>query len=250
MSELNKQGQNLLALLVSVLPQAVPGNPATFITYKEVHTRLGLELRGATYGQSLKHQGLTSLADWTASENKPAITGLIVSENPPMPGDGYFNLFGKTEYDFDWWADQIRLSKEFDWLPYLPDLVPPRTPPAADIGKPERVKTVAYRILRDTKVALRVKLLHEHRCQLCGSTITLPNGQRYAEAHHIRPLGTPHDGPDVPGNILCLCPNHHVEMDYGLRPLILEELRTASGHRVEAAYCDYHNETVVGQWTS
>jgi hypothetical protein len=99
MSELSEQGRKLLELLVRLLPGAVPGNPGTFITYKEVHSRLGLELRGSTYGQSLKHQGLTSLANWTASEKKPAITGLIVSENPPMPGEGYFNLFGKTEYE-------------------------------------------------------------------------------------------------------------------------------------------------------
>ena len=37
----------------------------------------------------------------------------------------------------------------------------------------------------------------------------------YAEAAHIRPLGAPHDGPDVPETILCLCPNHHVLFDHG-----------------------------------
>jgi putative restriction endonuclease len=28
-------------------------------------------------------------------------------------------------------------------------------------------------------------------------------------------LGTPHNGPDTPDNLLCLCPNHHVLFDYG-----------------------------------
>ncbi len=32
---------------------------------------------------------------------------------------------------------------------------------------------------------------------------------------HIRPLRRPHDGPDDESNILCLCPNHHVEIDKG-----------------------------------
>jgi len=38
----------------------------------------------------------------------------------------------------------------------------------------------------------------------------------YAEAAHIRPLGDPHNGPDTPDNILCLCPNHHVLFDHGV----------------------------------
>lgn len=37
----------------------------------------------------------------------------------------------------------------------------------------------------------------------------------YAEAAHVRPLGSPHNGPDTPDNILCLCPNHHVLFDHG-----------------------------------
>lgn len=241
----------LLALLVSILPDAVPGNPATYISYKDVHTRLRLNQRGQTFGQSLKHQGLSSLANWTASENKPAITGLIISENELMPGNGYFSLFRKSPDDFDWWAGQIRLSKEFDWNPYLQDSMIPKTPSATDIaGPPERVKATVYRILRDTKVAVRVKQLHEHRCQLCNSTIELPDGSLYAEAHHIRPLGKPHSGPDVPGNILCRCPNHHVEMDYGVRPLILERLRTVSGHDVDPVFCEYHNKEIFGPRTN
>jgi hypothetical protein len=119
-AELDKLGENLLALLVRVLPHANPKDPRTFITYKGVHTQLGLPLHGH-WGRSLKHQGLLSLANWTKSENKPAITGLIVSDIERTPGKGYFNLFEKSEIDFDWWADQIRLSKEFDWTPYLPD---------------------------------------------------------------------------------------------------------------------------------
>jgi hypothetical protein len=37
----------------------------------------------------------------------------------------------------------------------------------------------------------------------------------YAEAAHIRPLGTPHNGPDTSDNILCLCPNRYVLFDHG-----------------------------------
>jgi len=33
----------------------------------------------------------------------------------------------------------------------------------------------------------------------------------YAQVHHLRPLGFPHRGRDVPGNMLVLCPNCRVE---------------------------------------
>lgn len=31
----------------------------------------------------------------------------------------------------------------------------------------------------------------------------------------MRPLGGEHQGPDVRGNIIILCPTHHTEFDYG-----------------------------------
>ena len=49
---------------------------------------------------------------------------------------------------------------------------------------------------------------------MCGTRLVGLAGP-YAEAAHVRPLGAPHDDPDVPENILCLCPNHHVLFDHG-----------------------------------
>jgi hypothetical protein len=120
---------------------------------------------------------------------------------------------------------------------------PRPTPSAADIADipARRVETASYRILRDTELARLVKQLHNYQCQLCGHTITLPDGSQYAEAHHIQPLGSPHNGPDSIGNILCLCPNHHAELDYLVISLGLELLRGTHGHVVERKYIDYHN---------
>jgi predicted restriction endonuclease len=42
---------------------------------------------------------------------------------------------------------------------------------------------------------------------VCGETIPLADGLRYAEAHHIQPFGAPHNGPDISENVICLCPN-------------------------------------------
>jgi hypothetical protein len=239
---MDEQGRKLLALLVSRLPNVVPDNPRTFIGYKEAHTALGLSQMADKWGESLKRQGLSSLADWTASQGKPAITGIVIDTATLMPGNGYFSLFGRTRDDYQWWVDQVRLSKQYDWSPFLP---PPDSPKASDIAPPERQECTTYRILRDTALARRVKQLHQYECQVCKHSITLPNGLKYAEAHHVQPLG--HNGPDVMGNILCLCPNHHAELDYGVSSLSLKMLRIVAGHVVDEKYIQYHNDKIFGK---
>jgi hypothetical protein len=119
MNCLDTQGLHLLALLVEKLEAVVPGHPETYFSYKDVHEELGLLLRGPTYGESLKHQGLTSLANWTVAKKMPAITGIIIDRTTFIPGEGYFRIFGKKSSDFQWWEEQIRLSQQFDWSPYL-----------------------------------------------------------------------------------------------------------------------------------
>jgi predicted restriction endonuclease len=79
---------------------------------------------------------------------------------------------------------------------------------------------------------------------MCGRTIGLPNGKRYAEAHHIKPLGQPHCGPDILENIVCVCPNHHAELDYGVVKLNLSALRKADGHTIDPEFITYHNRVV------
>lgn len=120
-----------------------------------------------------------------------------------------------------------------------------RTPIAADTAEvtpPNRVHTDVYRIIRDTGLARAIKALHNHECQICGETITFPNGDRYSEAHHIKPLGAPHIGDDVAGNVLVLCPKHHVMCDYFAIHLNLTDLRLHPDHSVNAEYLHYHNE--------
>lgn len=67
-------------------------------------------MHGETVGQSLKHQGLAELAEWTHDDGHPAITGLIVNHDTSMPGGGYFELFGRNETDFRWWNNEIARS--------------------------------------------------------------------------------------------------------------------------------------------
>lgn len=250
---LDVSAQRILGLLVSMLPSIKPDNPKTFIGYKSAHERLGLSQEAVSWGDSLKIQGLLALAEWCEENGLPAITGLVIDKVRLSPGKGYYTAFSRREDDFQWWFVEIRKAQSFDWTPYLaanraPPPPPLESPQATDVAEPApRCETTTYRVLRDTLLAREVKRWHDHKCQVCGDSIALPNGEQYAEAHHIKPLGAPHDGPDTAANILCLCPNHHVEFDYGARPLRLADLRSAPQHQLSEEYEAYHNQKIWKQ---
>lgn len=248
---LDLTGRRLLALLVSHLADADPAHPDQMIGYKDAHDQLGLTRVKADWGESLKAQGLENLAQWTFDERKPAITGIIVNNVTHSPGAGYYKLFGRQNDDFEWWSQQIKAAKEYDWTPHLgivaktTEVEPPSLPEAVDIHvPPERTDITVSRIIRDTKVARRVKQLHNFSCQICGTSLKLSNNFQYAEAHHIKPLGKPHSGPDIPANIMCLCPNHHVELDYGAVRLDLNAIRHVADHKIEQEFVEYHNSKI------
>ena len=111
-----------------------------------------------------------------------------------------------------------------------------------DESPTNRVETTTNRIIRDTKKAQDLKKLHENKCQICNLSIELLNQNFYSEAHHIKPLGEPHNGPDVKENILILCPNHHARCDYFAIELKLSKIRTHSDHQIAQRFIDYHNE--------
>ena len=113
---------------------------------------------------------------------------------------------------------------------------------ASDIGEPqatERHLVSTYRVLRDTALARRVKADFDHTCQICSTRILLSDGTPYAEAHHVRPLGAPHNGPDHPGNIVCVCPNCHVLLDYGV--IAADPAKLGN---VLPEYIGYHNKLI------
>lgn len=87
-------------------------------------------------------------------------------------------------------------------------------PPPAPGGPAPRVETAVQRLARRAEVARWIKRLYDYRCQICALRLEF-NAGPYAECAHLRPLGTPDDGADDPGNVLCLCPNDHVRLDRG-----------------------------------
>lgn len=160
--------------------------------------------------------------------------------------NGYLRFETEHEYKN---CKYLQLGKQLSipgGIASVPGYVPmrPEEKPATDIQEPEAPERVRYtvsRVVRDSPLVRDIKALHRNRCQLCEQVIALYGGQTYAEAHHIKPLGAKHNGPDVAANILCVCPNCHAQLDYGAIPIRLSCLRVVQGHRVGEEYVEYHN---------
>jgi predicted restriction endonuclease len=125
---------------------------------------------------------------------------------------------------------------------------------------PKIKKVVRSLRLRCTLLATEIKRRYGSICQLCGLPVVLFEGVSYAEAHHLRPLGYPHFGPDIPGNILVVCPNHHVMFDRGVVTVVPDtkkvlhvvpgafrsnaHLRVQPWHNLDTKYLAYHHERI------
>ncbi len=112
---------------------------------------------------------------------------------------------------------------------------------------PKRTLVNSARIIRDSKLGRELKRLYKHKCQVCSIEITT-NAGPYAEAAHIKPVGKPHNGPDRPENLLCLCPNHHLMLDKGVYMIgddlsligIEGSLIKHPEHEISIEYIRYH----------
>ena len=88
--------------------------------------------------------------------------------------------------------------------------------PSDIAAPPDRIEARVLRIIRDTVAAKSLKAIYDYKCQVCGLRIEPAPRKYYVEAHHVRPLGGDHHGPDTHGNMLVLCPNHHAMFDFGI----------------------------------
>ncbi|WP_432930397.1 YDG/SRA domain-containing protein [Microbispora sp. CA-135349] len=149
---------------------------------------------------------------------------------------------------------QFRLIKlQDDEISTPEDSSPKLTSQGAN--KPTQVVTsVIQRIVRNSMVAHIVKSWYSHKCQICGLAIEVTGGL-YSEGAHIRALGKPHHGPDVPENVLCLCPNDHVRFDNGalyltddlrvidaLTGQAASQLHVHKDHNIDLRHVAYHRD--------
>lgn len=152
------------------------------------------------------------------------------SKYAPKAGYRYDGLFRVTSYGSKLGIDghliwQFRMEayegtpipavqeEEVPAATELPIVIDDVLPPAGS-ETPERVTTTVQRIVRSSAVKRQVKAWHDNTCQVCALRIEVPGGS-YSEGAHIQALGSPHNGPDTTGNVLCLCPNCHVMLDAG-----------------------------------
>jgi len=115
--------------------------------------------------------------------------------------------------------------------------------------QPRRTEIISSRIIRNTAVGNEVKEIYNYNCQVCGLRIETPSGP-YAECCHIKPLGRPHDGPDIIENVLCLCPNHHLMLDKYVIHISNdfrivetgERINKDDNHNIDVEYIIYHRK--------
>lgn len=182
----------------------------------------------------------TSIFEYTADENP-----LPISKN-----------IWKAFREIIW----SRENKYFDQRETLSQdkVAAPIQIPAGHLVPMKQSSSNIMRVIRDTRVTRWVKDLYSCQCQVCGITLRTNFGP-YAEGAHIKPLGGEHAGPDVPDNVLSLCPNCHTLFDNGnyfidsrtflVRSTVTKEwtspLIRLVAHTISPEYLDYHREHVA-----
>ncbi|MBO9497296.1 HNH endonuclease [Thalassotalea sp. G20_0] len=162
-----------------------------------------------------------------------SLEALVLDEN-------WQSLFTRNQLE----TAQRRL-KSVDYK-HIPDLLETPSVQGA-VSEPKRREYTLNSVVRDYKIAKFVKELYDYECQICRTKLTGIDF-KYAEAAHIRPLGSPHNGKDDLSNILCLCPNHHKLFDLG--GIFIEDDFSITGldsklyinkeHQIDTSNFQYH----------
>ncbi|MHA1863871.1 MAG: HNH endonuclease [Candidatus Thorarchaeota archaeon] len=140
--------------------------------------------------------------------------------------------------------------------------------PSTQVDKeaPRTVVFVGKRIIRDTQASKDLKVFYDYTCQICETRLS--NGRTkkpYSEVHHIRPLGVGPPMVDNWSNMICLCPNHHAEMDYRMmyidpkskkivhsnknEPANGKKLKIQDGHEINTDFLEYHKMVLCKGWS-
>ena len=224
-----------------------------------IYTGHGGRERGSrrqTFNQSIDAPGNAGLITSHALGLPVRVVRGAHAGNPYAPPSGY--QYAGLYLVSDWWLETG--LEGFQVVRFRLDRLPEQAalwtkePPAPD---PAFASSTVSRRIRDTQLTRHVKTLYDFQCQVCSSAIPGFGQRRYAEGAHVRPLGRPHLGADVIDNILCLCPNHHTQLDIGGMVILddfsvaktdnlepFAELQFRRDHRVELENVRYHR----AQW--
>ena len=93
-----------------------------------------------------------------------------------------------------YWRD--REEGRIVWRYLLDKIYEPTPTDTEPIGAAVRRLITSEKMVRDAGLAARIKRIYGFSCQVCGENLQSPSGL-YVEAAHVKPLGTPDDGPDI-----------------------------------------------------
>jgi 5-methylcytosine-specific restriction protein A len=110
--------------------------------------------------------------------------------------------------------------------------------------KARRIRREIEAILRDRKLVDEIKLKYNNTCQICGLQLIIGKNKYYSEIHHIRPLGKPHNGYDTLDNMICVCPNCHILLDYNAISLDKNKFKEIK-HDISEVNIKFHNSHIV-----
>ena len=248
---LPSKGRKLLQAIVEYTEknETTLERPESFPTYSEMYRSVFPQAPAklVRVGGLLRKEGLDELNEWTLiNASLPRVTGLIVNKQSGRPGPGFSReVNGEDQFDRDWWVEEVKRSLAFDWTPFI-GKQKENSPifPSEDLAPEdltEHSRTEVSRIIRDSVIVRKVKKLHNYTCQICRTQLELRQDEFYSEAHHLKPLGAPHNGPDIISNLICVCPTCHVKLDYGVIQIDASTILSVKGHNIAQKYIEYHN---------
>jgi predicted restriction endonuclease len=164
----------------------------------------------------------------THCSTKKGFNGRPVFESPAI---GYYQLANR-QYWVDLWTDETIDDK------ILKISVDNKN---EDLELTTRTLREVNIINRNKNLVQSLKTLYDNTCQLCGTQLKLANNLFYSEVHHIKSLGEPHNGPDTSANMIVVCPNCHVQLDFKAINIFKDNLNVREPHKVEDTYINYHN---------
>lgn len=95
---------------------------------------------------------------------------------------------------------------------------------------------------RNKALVIGLKKLYDNQCQICGLKLQISTSNFYSEVHHIKPLGEPHNGKDTVANMLVVCPNCHILLDFNSIPISKNKLTLKKEHLLDDTFIKYHND--------
>ena len=164
---------------------------------------------------------------------------------------GHQLVIGKSGFKvFRFRQELVVASKYSRPVPYAPLSLFDENAPVVAEPVP-RYEAITSRLILDTAVTRQVNALYKFHCQVCDTRLEVPSGL-YVEDAHIKPLGSPHNGPDTVTNSLCLCPNHHVLFDLGTFAIAEDysllglpgKLHLKPQHQVAAEFLTYQRQHI------